>query len=99
MALEKIIQHETGTFSQYWRIVRVDLNYLTRQSEVVLLGYVSDQARLANMKNLDSRNFSISDQDFDNFFNHQVLDQSTNPVRQSYLYIKGTPEFIGSVDI
>ena len=99
MALNQIIQHETGAYSSYWRVAVTNLDYLNKVADISLLGYVNEAARASNKINLDIRHFTITDSDFETYFSITELDQNTNPVKQSYLYIKTTVEFVGSVDV
>jgi hypothetical protein len=102
MALQQIIQHETGSYSQYWRVVRTSLNYDILRGEIVLYGYVSQQARESGKTKLDSRTFSVTTEDFNTYFIPSAIDpQDMNQVKNSYLYIKGISggEFSTATDI
>lgn len=97
MALQKIIQHETGAYSEYWRVIKVDIDYLNKIARITIYGYYNEIARREEKINLDSKNFLI-DVDFDSYFSNAILDQNTNPIKQAYLFIKTTPEFTNSID-
>jgi len=100
MALQQIIQHETGTYSQYWRIVETNLNYETKMAEIKLFGYVSEEARQNGKTRLDTRSFIVSDLDFSNYFAPVSIDpQNINQVKNAYLYVKTQQEFSGSSDV
>jgi len=100
MALQQIIQHETGTYSQYWRIVETNLNYETKMAEIKLFGYVSEEARQSGKTRLDTRSFIVSDLDFSNYFAPVSIDpQNINQVKNAYLYVKTQQEFSGSSDV
>lgn len=99
MALNQIIQHETGAYSSYWRITNVSLDYKNAIAEITILGYVNEEARQNDRSPLDQRKNTVSNIDFLTYFSVPELDTNTNPVKQAYLYTKITPEFVGSVDV
>ena len=102
MALQQIIQHPTGTYSQYWKISQTDLNYFSKTGTIRMIGYVSEQARQEGKRHLDSRTFEISTENFDTYFIPSVIDpQDINQVKNAYVFIKSIPdgEFVGSVDV
>ena len=100
MALQQIIQHPTGTYSQYWKIRTLSLNHTAKTGTVVLDGYVSEQARLDNKIPLDERTIPVVD--FDVWFAPAVIDaEGMNEVKSAYLFTKSITdgEFVGSTDI
>jgi hypothetical protein len=97
MALQKIIQHQTGAYSEYWRVVNVNLDYFNKIANITINGFYNEFCRRDNKSNLDVRNFIIN-LDFDIYFSIIKLSQNTNPVEQAYLYIKTTQEFLDSID-
>ena len=102
MALQQIIQHETGAASHYWRVGSTDLNYAQKTASVTLLGYVSQDARDQNMVPLDRRAVSVSGADFDLWFAPSAVDPNgTNQVKNAYLYVKSIAggEFAGAMDV
>lgn len=102
MALQQIIQHETGAYSEYWRIVRTDLDYDSLTGEIVLYGYVSEAARNAGKSKLDSRTFDVGSEDFNVYFVPVAVDpQDINQVKNAYLFIKGITggEFASATDV
>ena len=102
MALQQIIQHETGAYSEYWRIVRTDLDYDSLTGEIVLYGYVSEAARNAGKSKLDSRTFDVESEDFTTYFVPVAVDpQDINQVKNAYLFIKGITggEFASATDV
>lgn len=102
MALQQIIQHETGAYSEYWRIVRTDLDYDSLTGEIVLYGYVSETARNAGKSKLDSRTFDVESEDFNTYFVPVAVDpQDINQVKNAYLFIKGITggEFASATDV
>jgi hypothetical protein len=102
MALQQIIQHDTGAYSQYWRIVQTDLNYDTLTGKIVIYGYVSQDARDAGMVKLDTRTFNVEPVDFGAYFVPVAIDpQDTNQVKNAYLFVKGITggEFATATDV
>jgi len=102
MALQQIIQHETGAYSQYWRIVNTNLDYENLSGEIVLWGYVNQEARENGKTRLDKRTFTVQDPDFTTYFIPSAIDpQDINQVKNSYLYIKGISggEFSTATDV
>ena len=100
MALQQIIQHPTGTYSQYWKIRTLSLNHTAKTGTVILDGYVSEQARLDNKIPLDERTITVFD--FDVWFAPAVIDaEGMNEVKSAYDFTKSIPngEFVGSTDI
>jgi hypothetical protein len=100
MALQQIIQHPTGTYSQYWKIRTLNLNHTAKTGTIILDGYVSEQARLDNKIPLDERIITVFD--FDVWFAPAVIDAAgMNQVKSAYTFTKSIPngEFVGSTDI
>ncbi len=100
MALQQIIQHPTGTYSQYWKIRTLNLNHTAKTGTVLLDGYVSEQARLDNKIPLDERTIPVVD--FDTWFAPAVIDAAgMNEVKSAYIFTKSIPngEFVGSTDV
>lgn len=100
MALQQIIQHPTGTYSQYWKIRILSLNHTAKTGTVVLDGYVSEQARIDNKIPLDERTIPVVD--FDTWFAPAVIDAARmNEVKSAYLFTKSIAggEFVGSTDV
>jgi hypothetical protein len=100
MALQQIIQHPTGTYSQYWKIRSLTLNHTAKTGTIILDGYVSEQARLDNKIPLDERTITVFD--FDLWFAPAVIDAAgMNEVKSAYTFTKSIPngEFVGSTDV
>jgi len=100
MALQQIIQHPTGTYSQYWKIRTLSLNHTAKTGSVLLDGYVSEQARLDNKVPLDERTLPVVD--FDTWFAPAVIDAAgMNEVKSAYLFAKSITdgEFVGATDV
>lgn len=102
MALQQIIQHETGTYSQYWKVSKTDINYMTNEATITLIGYVSEDARIQQKTPLDNRVITASGVTFGSWFTPGAIDpQDINPVKNSYLYVKSIPdgEFAGATNV
>ena len=100
MALQQIIQHPTGTYSQYWKIRTLTLNHTAKTGTVLLDGYVSEAARLDNKIPLDERTIPVVD--FDTWFAPAVIDAAgMNEVKSAYLFAKSIAggEFVGATDV
>ena len=100
MALQQIIQHPTGTYSQYWKIRTLSLNHTAKTGTVILDGYVSEQARIDNKIPLDTRSLEVVD--FDLWFAPAVIDAvGMNEVKSGYSFVKSLVggEFVGAVDV
>jgi hypothetical protein len=100
MALQQIIQHPTGTYSQYWKIRTLTLNHTAKTGSVILDGYVSEAARLDNKVPLDERTITVFD--FDLWFAPAVIDAAgMNEVKSAYSFAKSITngEFAGAVDV
>jgi len=61
MAIQKSIQTNKGIPAEYWKIIRTDINWKDRTSEVALYGYPNKQARLDGYEPIDTRVFNWSD--------------------------------------
>lgn len=99
MALNQIIQHQTGAYSSYWRVTVTNLDYNNKTAMIVMLGYVNGESRQSGKSNLDSRNFMVQSDSFDQYFSVTELDENTNPIKQAYIYIKITDEFKDAIDV
>ena len=100
MALQQIIQHPTGTYSQYWKIRTLSLNYTAKTGTVILDGYVSEGARQSNKVPLDMRSLDVMD--FDLWFAPAVIDAAgMNEVKSAYSFAKSiiNGEFADAVDV
>ena len=100
MALQQIIQHPTGTYSQYWKIRTLSLNHTAKTGTVILDGYVSEEARIDNKIPLDTRSLDVMD--FDLWFAPAVIDAAgMNEVKSAYSFAKSiiNGEFAGAVDV
>ena len=100
MALQQIIQHETGTYSQYWKIRTLSLNHTAKTGTIILDGYVSEGARQSNKIPLDERTLDVMD--FDTWFAPTVIDAAgMNEVKSAYSFAKSIVEgeFVEATDV
>ena len=100
MALQHIIQHQTGAASHYWRISEIYLHSLTKTGTVKIVGYVSEQARQQNMVPLDERTFQINSTEYDTWFAPSSVDpMNINHIKNAYMFIKTQQEFLSADDV
>ena len=100
MALQQIIQHPTGTYSQYWKIRSLTLNHTEGTGSITVDGYVSQQARDDERIPLDTRTVAVSE--YATWFAPAVIDAAgMNEVKAGYLFLKSISggEFQGSTDV
>jgi hypothetical protein len=100
MALQQIIQHPTGTYSQYWKIRSIVLNHTTGTGSITVDGYVSQAARETGKIPLDNRTVEVTD--YPTWFAPAVIDAAgMNEVKAGYLFLKSIVdgEFVGAVDV
>jgi hypothetical protein len=102
MALNKIIEHISGVNMEYWKIAKVDLNYLSYTGSILLLGYTSQEARQQNKVPLETKVVLINNSNFNTWFALSVLDQeNNNQIKNGYNYLKSIDggDFFNSTDI
>jgi len=100
MALNKIIQHQSGAYANYWKIKETNLNYVSKSGSIVIDGYVSQEARNENKTPLMSKEVLATNQDFETWFLPVNVDPlNINQVKNSYLFLKTTQDFLGAEDI
>lgn len=99
MALHQIIQHQTGAYCSYWRVVQTNLDYSSKSGTIVAYGYVSEEARNSNKSQLDNRVFNVGVHDFETYFMPSNINPlNINQVKNSYIYMKTMEEFSTSTD-
>ena len=102
MALNKTIEHISGVNIEYWKIAKVDLNYLSYTGSVLLLGYISQEAREQNKVTLETKVVLINNNNFNTWFNLSILDEvNNNQIKNAYNYLKSIEggEFSNSIDV
>ncbi len=87
MALQISIPNNYGTNTTYWKIVDLNINWLTKSSHVTLCGWVDKDARLDGKQPTDQRTYDWSGDDFP--FDIAVLDEEdVNGLKIAYEKIK-----------
>ena len=104
MALEKTIQSDSGVSSNYWKITSVKIDYSYSNNvkvDIFLDGYLNSQTRNDNYSETTRKFYTIL-----NPVNFTVLcgtdgknNNSNNPLKLSYDYVKTLDEFQGSIDV
>lgn len=64
MALKKSKTLATGVVGEYWKIVDLNINWLTNQAHVAMCLWVDQQARLDGKQPLESQSFDWSGTNF-----------------------------------
>lgn len=87
MALIKNIETQYGIDANYWKVVDLNVNWLTKQSHISLLGWNSKTDRVEGKQSLASRVYDWSGEDFP--FTIEALDaENENAVKIAYEKIK-----------
>lgn len=89
MALRKAIETPHGAMADYWRIVEVNLNYAQRQAQVMVQGFVSEQARRAGKQALAGAQIVLEAAEF-------VPDGAR---AELYALLKAKPQFADAEDL
>ena len=89
MALKKAIETPHGAMAEYWRIAEYSANYLQRQSQVLLCGYVGEAQRRAGKQHLAAVNLVFEGDDF-------IGDAGRAAV---YASLKARPQFADADDV
>jgi len=101
MALQKKLISSNGITAEYWKAVGLNISYTGKKCQIFLIGYIDKDMRESNAGNVLSKNFMVSDANFDKYFSLSKLNiADRNPIIQCYKYIKDNiKEFEGSQDI
>ena len=101
MALKKKLSSNNGITAEYWKVVGLNISYTGKKCQIFLVGYIDKDMRENNAGNVMSKNFMVSDANFDEYFSLSKLNIADhNPVIQCYEFIKhNINEFEGSQDI
>ena len=89
MALRKSIETPHGATAEYWRIAEYSANYLQRQAQVILCGYISEAARRAGKQHLAAVNVVFEADDFIGDFGRAEV----------YASLKARPQFADADDL
>ena len=101
MALQKKLSSNNGITAEYWKVVGLNISYTGKKCQIFLVGYIDKDMRENNAGNVMSKNFMVSNANFDEYFSLSKLNIADhNPVTQCYEYIKDNiVEFEDSEDI
>lgn len=94
MALIKTISTNFGIDSTYWKIVDLNINWLSKNSHVSMSGWSSKASRDAGDQPLTSRSFDWSSDEFP-----FIDDEPQNERETAYLKIKESEEFSDAEDM
>jgi len=80
MALQKAIAQESGYEATYWRIDRLQIDWRNESASVRLTGYKDEEVRQEDVRTavMDQRNYSIREEEFENFFDIPDLEDYSN---------------------
>jgi len=103
MALLKKIYTEdnTGVYAEYWKISEINSNWLTNRIEIILVGFISEEARFSGKSPLLKRIFTATGDHALQYFSAIVMQpEGIDIIHEAYMYVKGnTSEFYGSQDV
>ena len=93
MALSKVLPTDFGIDATYWKIVDLNINWLSREAHISLLGWSDKVSRELGKKELSRKIFSFYGEEF------PFLDIEPQNEREiAYEYIKQTDLFTNSGD-
>jgi hypothetical protein len=103
MALLKQIYTEdnTGVYAEYWKISEINSNWITNKIEIIIVGFISEEARNTGRSPLLKRTITASgDQALQYFSAISMQPEGIDIIHEAYLYVKGfSPEFYDAQDI
>lgn len=103
MALLKKIytEDDTGVYAEYWKISEINSNWITNNIEIIMVGYISAEARESGKKPLLSRITNASGEMALQYFSAIVMQpEGIDIIHEAYLYVKGyNPIFLDSEDV
>ena len=103
MALKKKIYTEdnTGVYAEYWKISEINSNWITNKIEIILSGFVSQEARLQGKNPLLKRSaYATGDQAIQYFSALVMQPEGIDIIREGYLFVKGnTLDFADAEDV
>jgi hypothetical protein len=103
MALLKKIYTEdnTGVYAEYWKISEINSNWLTNRIEIILVGFLSEEARFSGRSSLLKRTvIATGDQALQYFSAIVMQPEGIDIIHEAYMYVKGyAQEFHDSQDV
>jgi hypothetical protein len=102
MALIKKIYTEdnTGVYAEYWKVSEINSNWITNKIEIILVGYISEDARRSEKSALLKRVAYATGSDAIAYFSAIVMQpEGIDIIREAYLYVKANSiEFHDAID-
>lgn len=92
MALVKSFKTDYGIEVSYWKVVSLNLDWLTKRGRIKLVGYVDENIRGEGNLFLQEKYFDITPLVFEKYFGAESLD-SRNPIMQAYIFIREKDSF------
>jgi len=103
MALLKKIYTEdnTGVYAEYWKVSEINSNWLTNRIEIILVGFLSEEARFSGRSPLLKRTVTATGDQALQYFSAIVMQpEGIDIIHEAYMYVKGhAPDFIDAIDI
>lgn len=103
MALLKKIYTEdnTGVYAEYWKISEINSNWLTNRIEIILVGFLSEEAKLSGRSPLLKRTvIATGDQALQYFSAIVMQPEGIDIIHEAYMYVKGyAQEFYDAQDV
>ena len=103
MALLKKIYTEdnTGVYAEYWKISEINSNWLTNRIEIILVGFLSEEARFSGRSPLLKRTVTATGDQALQYFSAIVMQpEGIDIIHEAYMYVKGyAQEFYDSQDV
>lgn len=97
MALKKTCTTDYGNTVEYWKVVELSLNWISKIGRIRLAGYVNQDTRGDNKQYLESKFYNVNPKEFDEYFGVEALG-SVNPIEGSYNLIKIKDQFFADAD-
>jgi len=95
MAFEVNIKTKYGISCKYWKISKIEKDYTSKSSYIILYGYMDSNMRKQNKDCLEKRYVNIYPKDFDSVFGiEQLSKKNMNDLKSVYRFIRcNFPEF------
>jgi hypothetical protein len=103
MALLKKIYTEdnTGVYAEYWKVSEINSNWITNKIEIILVGYLSEEARINEKNPLLKRVVYATGSDAIAYFSAIVMQpEGIDIIHEAYMYVKASSlEFYDAQDV